>query len=71
MLASIDRIDRSQGYVEGNARFILSCLNGFKHDGTDEQMYAIAEALINNRKVTSAPHKNLLQFPVAHTTHTE
>lgn len=46
---SIDRIDSSIGYLQGNCRFVLHSLNSFKGTGTDEEMYAIAEALLKAR----------------------
>jgi hypothetical protein len=47
--ASLDKIVPKLGYVEGNVRFILQCLNLFKYTGTDEQMYLVAAALLKNR----------------------
>lgn len=46
---SIDKIDPKKGYVQSNSRFILFAVNNLKHDGTDEAMYLVAEALIANR----------------------
>lgn len=43
---SLDRIRGGEGYTQGNCRFILSALNGFKGSGTDEEMLAIAVALV-------------------------
>jgi len=48
--ASIDKKDPRGGYTPDNSRFILLGINVFKHDGTDEQMYLMAEALVENRK---------------------
>jgi hypothetical protein len=48
--ASVDRIDNSKGYTQDNCRLILYGLNALKNTGTDEEMYMIAEALINNRE---------------------
>lgn len=45
---SIDKINPVLGYTQGNCRIILHCLNLFKIDGTDENMYEVAEALIAN-----------------------
>lgn len=47
---SIDRIVPSLGYVPDNCRFVIWAVNAFKYDGTDEDMYAIAEAILANRK---------------------
>lgn len=46
---SIDRIDGSKGYIQGNCRFILSAINYLKANGTDEQMFHIASELIARR----------------------
>jgi len=46
---SIDRIDNSKAYTPDNCRFVLNCVNSFKHDGTDADIYRIAEALLLNR----------------------
>lgn len=47
---SLDRIDPKLGYVIGNVRFVLWAVNALKHDATDADMYAVAEAIIKNRK---------------------
>lgn len=47
---SIDRIVPALGYTPENCRFILWAVNAFKHDGTDDDMYRVAEALIAARK---------------------
>lgn len=46
---SIDKIDPAQGYVKTNCRFVVFCVNALKSDGTEEQMYAVAELLLANR----------------------
>lgn len=48
---SIDRIVPSLGYVIGNCRFVLWAVNAMKYDGTDADIYVIAEALLSNRHV--------------------
>ncbi len=50
---NLDKIIPSLGYVPGNVRFILKAVNFFKQDGTDEQMYEIAEALLKKRNSPS------------------
>lgn len=47
---SIDRIVPARGYVRNNCRIILWAVNSFKRDGSDFDMYRIAEALIRGRK---------------------
>ena len=43
---SIDRIDNSVGYVDGNVRLILLSLNKGKGVGTDETLLTIARAML-------------------------
>lgn len=52
---SIDRIIPGIGYVKGNCRFILWALNAFKGESTDDQMFSIAEAMMNFRSAGGAP----------------
>lgn len=52
---SIDRIDTDRGYTQDNCRFVLMCVNIFKHDGTDEDMFMVAEALVRNRNIMAPP----------------
>jgi hypothetical protein len=49
---SIDQIEPKKGYTQANSRFVLLAVNNLKHDGSDEAMYFVAEALINNRPNT-------------------
>lgn len=46
---SIDRIVPALGYIPSNCRFVIWAVNAFKYDGTDEDMYRIAEAILRNR----------------------
>lgn len=46
---SIDKIIPTLGYTVANSRIILWAINSLKRDGTDEQMYCIAKALIEHR----------------------
>lgn len=43
---SIDRIDPERGYVPDNCRFILFAVNAMKGSGTDEDILAIARAIV-------------------------
>ena len=47
---SLDRIDNKKGYTKDNCRFILLSINMMKGIGTDNEMYKIAKALIDERK---------------------
>lgn len=51
--ASIDKIVPSLGYVPENCRLILKGVNWLKGNGTDDQMYEIAFALIQYTATTS------------------
>lgn len=46
-VATIDRIENSLGYTQGNCRFILWCVNAFKGCMTDAQMSAVAGCLVD------------------------
>ena len=46
---SLDRIKPEKGYTKKNCRIILLGVNSLKRDGTDVDMYRIAEALITKR----------------------
>lgn len=50
---SLDRIDRDKGYVEGNVRFVIWAVNVMKYDGTDDDLLAVAQAIIDNKKFLS------------------
>lgn len=43
---SIDKVDQKAGYIIGNCRFILNCLNTMRGSGSDDEMMAVANALI-------------------------
>ena len=45
--ASIDQIAARKGYTQDNCRFVLWAVNALKHDGTDEDMYLVAAALMD------------------------
>lgn len=44
---SIDRINNNIGYEPDNCRFILHCINSFKGQMTDREMFEIVEVLHN------------------------
>lgn len=48
---SIDQIAPDKGYTADNVRFVLWCINSFKTDGTDAQMYRAAEALLAHKNI--------------------
>lgn len=45
---TMDRIKPNLGYIPDNCRFILHAVNCMKGSGTDEQMFAIARAIVSN-----------------------
>lgn len=47
---SIDRINPLKGYTQDNCRWVLFVVNSFKLTMSDQEMYTIAEALIDNAK---------------------
>ena len=46
MSPSLDRIKPELGYVNGNVRVILDCLNSAKGSGTDEQLFQVCRAVV-------------------------
>lgn len=50
---SIDRIDSTKGYTQGNCRFVLACINFFKNNGTDAEMFEIAKAIVTSQRNVS------------------
>ncbi len=52
---SIDRIDSSLGYLQTNCRFVLFAVNSFKGIGTDAQMLAIAQAIVDQNRAPETP----------------
>lgn len=47
---STDRLDPSGGYTKSNIRFILNQINVFRQNHSDDQMYMLAQALLDYRK---------------------
>jgi hypothetical protein len=60
---SIDRINPKMGYTPNNCRFILACVNSFKHEGTDKQMFVVARALISFHRTKK--RRPLSQLPAS------
>lgn len=52
---SIDRIDPALGYVPSNCRFILACVNSFKHSGTEAEMFEVIDALMTQKAAPVMP----------------
>ena len=46
---SLDRIDASRGYVGGNVRFVRHCVNAFKSNLSDREVWVVAKALSDPR----------------------
>lgn len=46
---STDRINPKGGYTKDNVRFVINQINVFRQDHPDEQMYMIAQALLDHR----------------------
>lgn len=49
MNASLDRIDNSKGYVEGNVRFVAYMANLARQSFTDEQLIEFCKAVSNEK----------------------
>jgi hypothetical protein len=50
MNASLDRLDNSKGYVEGNVRFIAFMANIARQSFTDEQLIDFCKTVTENQK---------------------
>lgn len=48
---SIDRIDSTLGYIPGNLRLILFCINAFRGSASDEQMHRVVDAILKHRVI--------------------
>lgn len=46
---SLDQIKPGAGYTTDNCRFILWCINAMKDTGTDEDVYRVAQAIVDSR----------------------
>jgi hypothetical protein len=46
---SIDRIDSAKGYTKVNVRLVCYAVNVFRNRWSDDDMYAIATAIVANR----------------------
>lgn len=46
---SLDRVDQKKGYTKGNVRWLLHGINSLRGMGTDEDVMAICEAVVNRR----------------------
>lgn len=47
--ASLDRIECDKGYIKGNVRWILNCINMLKQKRDDAFIYYIVEAIVKNK----------------------
>lgn len=54
---SVDRIDNSKGYFEGNVRLVCVCINAFKSTMNDEELLKISEAIVSNLKAKKVVQK--------------
>lgn len=47
--ASLDRIDNSKGYIQGNVRWVSVMFNFARNKFSDEEVVEFAQAVVNNR----------------------
>ncbi len=47
--ASLDRIDNSKGYIEGNVRFVAVMANYARNNFTDDQLIEFCKSVTNNK----------------------
>ena len=47
LLASVDRIDSSKGYIKGNVQFVAKCVNIAKSDLPQDEFIAMCKAVVD------------------------
>lgn len=52
LIGSLDRIDPDKGYIKGNVRWILNCVNTFKARQSDKFVIKVARAIANTHPIT-------------------
>ncbi len=52
---SIDRIEQSEGYTEGNVRLVCYSVNLFRGVSTDAEMLVMAKAIVANMEQPAPP----------------
>lgn len=50
---SLDRVDGQKGYTVDNVRLVCYSVNALRHIGSDEEMLAMAEAIVSHMKPTN------------------
>ena len=51
--ASLDRIDSSKGYINGNIQWISRAVNFMKNDMSEDELFKIFDLIVENRKGSS------------------
>lgn len=59
---SVDRIDQSVGYVDGNVRLVCMAVNAFRGTMNDHELLVFARALVANMEASAAVKKKLEEF---------
>lgn len=55
---SLDRIDNTKGYIEGNVVFCCADINHMKTDLTEERFYELCKAITNHKEEKSHAKSN-------------
>lgn len=56
--ASLDRIDNSKGYIEGNVQWVHKAVNRIRHTNTLEQLYTYCAAIYHTTINTPKEEEN-------------
>lgn len=59
---SLDRIDSSKGYVEGNVQLICSAVNKMKQDYTEDLFVLLSYLVTQNNKLSDTPDVLLARY---------
>ena len=59
---SVDRIDQSKGYVDGNVRLVCMAVNAFRGTMNDQELLVFARALLSNMEANTAMKRKIEEF---------
>jgi hypothetical protein len=59
---SVDRIDQSLGYVDGNVRLVCVAVNAFRSTMNDQELLVFARTLVSNMEAKAAVLQKLKEF---------
>lgn len=59
---SLDRIDPMKGYFKGNVRLVCYAINSFRQQMSDDELFAMAKAIVANMEAQKDVRKVLEEF---------